>query len=72
MPTYKIGQKGGLVLPLARQVIKLSQPCPKCGAAHKEWAEWLAPRFASRGLGSMKQLGQTKGQARQAGKPHPE
>lgn len=39
MITYKIEQKGGLVLQLPTRIIKPSQRCPKCGAVHKEWAE---------------------------------
>lgn len=39
MITYKIEQKGGLVLQLPTKVVKPSQRCPKCNAVHKEWAE---------------------------------
>ncbi|MFT0812386.1 RNA-guided endonuclease InsQ/TnpB family protein, partial [Synechococcus sp. OH20] len=39
MLTYKIEQKGGLVLFLPTQTLKPSQRCPQCGAIHKEWAE---------------------------------
>ena len=39
MISYKIEQKGGLVLQLPTHEIKPSQRCPKCGAVHKEWAE---------------------------------
>jgi putative transposase len=39
MLTYKIEQKGGLVLMLPTKTIKPSQRCPKCGAVHKDWAE---------------------------------
>ena len=39
MLTYKIEQKGGLVLMLSTKTIKPSQHCPKCGAVHKAWAE---------------------------------
>ncbi|XFA72580.1 transposase [Thermosynechococcaceae cyanobacterium Okahandja] len=39
MISYKIEQKGGLVLQLPTREIKPSQRCPKCGAIHKEWAE---------------------------------
>ncbi|MBE9008677.1 transposase [Pseudanabaenaceae cyanobacterium LEGE 13415] len=39
MITYKIEQKGGLVLQLPTRIIKPSQRCPKCNAVHKEWAE---------------------------------
>ncbi|MFS8877631.1 transposase [Synechococcus sp. H55.8] len=42
--TYKIEQKGGLVLFLPTQAIKPSQRCPKCGAVHKEWAD-LSNRY---------------------------
>lgn len=38
MLTYKIEQKGGIVLQLPTREIKPSQRCPKCGAIHKEWA----------------------------------
>ncbi|MFS8886383.1 RNA-guided endonuclease InsQ/TnpB family protein [Synechococcus sp. H70.2] len=44
MLTYKIEQKGGLVLFLPTQTLKPSQRCPKCGAVHKEWAE-LSNRY---------------------------
>lgn len=44
MITYKIEQKGGLVLVLPTQAIKPSQRCPKCGAVHKEWAD-LSNRY---------------------------
>ncbi len=44
MLTYKIEQKGGLVLFLPTQTIKPSQRCPRCGAVHKEWAE-LSSRY---------------------------
>ncbi len=37
--TYKIEQKGGLVLMLPTKTIKPSQRCPKCGAVQKEWAD---------------------------------
>ncbi len=39
MLTYKIEQKGGLVLQLPTKTIKPSQRCPQCGAVHKDWAE---------------------------------
>jgi putative transposase len=39
MLTYKIEQKGGLVLMLSTKTIKPSQRCPKCGAIHQAWAE---------------------------------
>ncbi len=42
--TYKIEQKGGLVLFLPTQTLKPSQRCPQCGAVHKEWAE-LSNRY---------------------------
>jgi len=42
--TYKIEQKGGLVLFLPTQTLKPSQRCPECGAVHKEWAE-LSNRY---------------------------
>jgi putative transposase len=38
MLSYKIEQKGGLVLQLPTKIIKPSQRCPQCGAIHKEWA----------------------------------
>ncbi|MFS8886161.1 RNA-guided endonuclease InsQ/TnpB family protein [Synechococcus sp. H70.2] len=44
MLTYKIEQKGGLVLFLPTQTLKPSQRCPKCGAVHKEWAD-LSNRY---------------------------
>ncbi|MFS8904597.1 transposase [Synechococcus sp. H60.4] len=44
MLTYKIEQKGGLVLFLPTQTLKPSQRCPECGAVHKEWAE-LSNRY---------------------------
>ncbi|XWK86527.1 MAG: transposase [Phormidium sp.] len=37
MLTYKIEQKGGLMLMLPTKKIKPSQRCPNCGAVHKEW-----------------------------------
>jgi len=42
MLSYKIEQKGGLVLPT--KTIKPSQRCPKCGAVHKAWAD-LSNRY---------------------------
>ena len=39
MLSYKIEQKGGLVLQLPTKIIKPSQRCAQCGAIHKEWAE---------------------------------
>ncbi len=39
MVTYKIEQKGGLVLQLPTRIIKPSQRCPNCGVIHKEWAQ---------------------------------
>lgn len=39
MISYKIEQKGGLVLQLPTKIIKPSQRCAQCGAIHKEWAE---------------------------------
>jgi putative transposase len=42
--TYKIEEKGGLVLQLPTQKIKPSQRCPKCGAVHPEWAD-LSNRY---------------------------
>ncbi|MFS8912709.1 zinc ribbon domain-containing protein, partial [Synechococcus sp. B60.2] len=42
--TYKIEQKGGLVLFLPTQTLKPSQRCPKCDAIHKEWAD-LSNRY---------------------------
>ncbi|XFA73011.1 transposase [Thermosynechococcaceae cyanobacterium Okahandja] len=39
MLSYKIEEKGGLVLQLPTREIKPSQRCPKCGAVHQEWAE---------------------------------
>lgn len=44
MITYKIEQKGGLVLQLPTKIIKPSQRCPNCGSIHKEWAE-LSNRY---------------------------
>ena len=44
MITYKIEQKGGLVLILPTQTLKPSQRCPQCGAVHKEWAD-LSNRY---------------------------
>ncbi|MFS8885438.1 RNA-guided endonuclease InsQ/TnpB family protein [Synechococcus sp. H70.2] len=44
MLTYKIEQKGGLVLFLPTQTLKPSQRCPQCGAIHKEWAD-LSHRY---------------------------
>ncbi|WP_414355921.1 zinc ribbon domain-containing protein [Synechococcus sp. R55.3] len=44
MITYKIEQKGGLVLMLPTQTLKPSQRCPQCGAVHKEWAD-LSNRY---------------------------
>ena len=44
MISYKIEQKGGLVLQLPTREIKPSQRCPKCGTVHKEWAE-LSNRY---------------------------
>lgn len=38
MLTYKIEQKGGIILQLPTREIKPSQRCPKCGSVHKEWA----------------------------------
>ncbi|MFS8914441.1 transposase, partial [Synechococcus sp. H55.7] len=39
--TYKIEQRGGLVLFLPTQTLKPSQRCPRCGAVHKEWADLI-------------------------------
>jgi putative transposase len=44
MLSYKIEQKGGLVLMLPTKTIKPSQRCPKCGAVHKAWAD-LSNRY---------------------------
>lgn len=44
MVTYKIEQKGGLMLVLPTREIKPSQRCPKCGKIHKHWAE-LSNRY---------------------------
>ena len=44
MLTYKIEQKGGLVLMLPTKTIKPSQRCPKCGVVHKDWAD-LSNRY---------------------------
>lgn len=44
MITYKIEQKGGMVLQLPTKIIKPSQRCPNCGAIHKQWAE-LSNRY---------------------------
>ncbi|MGY6530955.1 MAG: RNA-guided endonuclease InsQ/TnpB family protein [Cyanobacterium sp.] len=38
MLTYKIEEKGGIVLQLNTKKIKPSQRCPQCGTVHKEWA----------------------------------
>ncbi|WP_448524724.1 zinc ribbon domain-containing protein [Parathermosynechococcus lividus] len=39
MLTYKIEQKGGLVLQIPTQTVKPSQRCPKCGVVHQDWAD---------------------------------
>ncbi len=44
MVTYKIEQKGGLVLFLPTKKVKPSQRCPNCGKVHKHWAE-LSNRY---------------------------
>jgi len=44
MLTYKIEQKGGLMIILEPKKIKPSQRCPKCGHVHKEWAN-LSNRY---------------------------
>lgn len=44
MLTYKIEEKGGLVLILPTKKIKPSQRCPQCGKIHKDWAN-LANRY---------------------------
>lgn len=44
MITYKVEEKGGLVLFLPTRELKPSQRCPKCGIVHKEWAE-LSNRY---------------------------
>jgi putative transposase len=44
MITYKIEQKGGLVLMLPTQILKPSQRCPRCWTVHKEWAD-LSNRY---------------------------
>jgi putative transposase len=44
MITYKIEQKGGLVLMLPTQTLKPSQRCPHCWTVHKEWAD-LSNRY---------------------------
>ncbi len=44
MITYKIEQKGGLMLMLPTKQIKPSQRCPQCGKVHKYWAE-LSNRY---------------------------
>lgn len=44
MISYKIEQKGGLVLQLPTREIKPSQRCPNCGTVHKDWAE-LSNRY---------------------------
>ncbi len=44
MISYKIEQKGGIVLTLPTKEIKPSQRCPQCGAIHKDWAE-LSNRY---------------------------
>lgn len=44
MITYKIEQKGGLMLILPTKQIKPSQRCPNCGIVHKHWKE-LSNRY---------------------------
>jgi putative transposase len=44
MLTYKIEQKGGLMIILEPKKIKPSQRCPNCGKVHKKWAE-LSNRY---------------------------
>lgn len=44
MISYKIEQKGGIVLTLPTKEIKPSQRCPNCGAIHKHWAQ-LSNRY---------------------------
>lgn len=44
MLTYKIEEKGGLMIVLDTKKIKPSQRCPKCGHTHKEWAN-LSNRY---------------------------
>ncbi len=38
MISYKIADKGGIVLTLPTRKIKPSQRCPSCGTVHKDWA----------------------------------
>lgn len=38
MLTYKIEEKGGIVLKIDTKKVKPSQRCPQCGTVHKEWA----------------------------------
>src|SRR3569832_771969 len=42
--TYKIEEKGGLLIVLDTKKVKPSQRCPNCGTVHKEWAE-LSNRY---------------------------
>nr|WP_265266511.1 RNA-guided endonuclease TnpB family protein [Spirulina subsalsa] len=44
MLTYKIEEKGGIVLKIDTKKVKPSQRCPQCGTVHKEWAE-LSNRY---------------------------
>jgi putative transposase len=44
MLTYKIEEKGGLMIILDTKKVKPSQRCPKCGKVHKQWAE-LSNRY---------------------------
>ena len=44
MLTYKIEQKGGVMIILDTKQVKPSQRCPNCGHVHKEWAE-LSNRY---------------------------
>lgn len=46
MISYKIHQKGGLIIEINTRKVKPSQRCPQCGAVHKEWAS-LSSRFHS-------------------------
>jgi len=43
MLTYKIEQKGGLVLQLPTKTIKPFQRCPQCGAVNKDWTDLKNP-----------------------------
>lgn len=44
MISYKIHEKGGIVIELPTKKVKPSQRCPQCGTVHKEWAS-LSDRY---------------------------